>query len=125
MGWFFTRGATRRDVIDELLREGTSDAGTFCRALRHCLRGNVMYVLHESGPREGVRRWVGVYLLDREKDYGWGYKPMDESVGPLYYNCPVSYLDEADEPVNETAARWRAEVRRLAARRRELRRGTR
>jgi hypothetical protein len=76
-----------------------------------------MYVLHESGPSEDVRRWIGVYLLDREKDYGWGYKPMDESMGPYYYGCPVSYLDQADEPVNETAVEWREKVRQLAAER--------
>src|SRR3546814_16245151 len=44
----------------------------------------------------------------------WGYKPLDESMHPYYYSCPLSYLDLAPEQ----SADWRAGVRAYHARRR-------
>ena len=44
----------------------------------------------------------------------WGYKPLDESMHPYYYSCPLSYLDLAPEQ----SAEWRAGVRAYHARRR-------
>lgn len=114
MGWTFPYGASRSDVIDELTREQKTANGGIFRTLRKCFKGNTMYALHETGPEGETRKWIGVYLLQRSGG-DWGYKDMDESMGPIYYDCPVSYLDQADEPSNEYAKQWRAEVRRLAA----------
>lgn len=118
MGWFFPYGATRSDIISELTpKERFSDDGkTVFRTLRHCCKGNVLYALHESGPVRDTRKWIGVSLMQKS-DGSWGYKSMDESMGPSYVSCPVSYLDAADEPVNEYAAKWRAAVRAVAAER--------
>lgn len=118
MGWFFPYGATRSDIISELTpKERLSEDGkTVFRTLRHCCKGNVLYALHESGPVQDTRKWIGVAIMQKSEG-SWGYKNMDESMGPCYYNCPVSYLDAADEPVNEYAANWRREVRRQAAER--------
>ena len=113
MGWYFTHGAERRDVIEELT-EDTSKDGRVFRTLRKCFRGNTMYALHEGGPADGPKKWIGVYLLQRS-DIGWGYKPMDETMGPNYYDCPVSYLDAADEPANDYAKEWREACRKGAA----------
>jgi hypothetical protein len=118
MGWYYTQGASRADVIRELTpAERKGEDGAIFRTLRHCCRGNVLFSLHESVTPDGnSTKWIGVDLMQKSLDgFGWGHKPMDESMGPYYYNCPVAYLDEASEPVNETAANWRAEVRRVAA----------
>lgn len=123
MGWTFPHGATRRQVIDELTpaerKYGESMGNGVFRTLRHCCRGNVLYALHETVKGDGAsNKWIGVYLLQRDnRDGTWGYKDMDETMHPYYYGCPVSYLDAADEPMNESAAGWRAEVRRQAAER--------
>lgn len=52
-------------------------------------------------------------MLDyRPRDYwNFGYKDMDESMGPVYYNCPARILDLLTEPVNETAREWRQRCR--------------
>ena len=78
-----------------------------------------MYALHESGPPGNLKKSIGVYLLQRgTKEYpGWGYKGMSEDMGPCYYDCPLSYLDEADEPSSGLAREWREKVRKLAAER--------
>lgn len=121
MGWTFPYGATRRQVIEELTpaeRSYGENAGGGCfRTLRHCCKGNVLYALHESVKGDGSSlKWIGIYLLQRS-DGSWGYKDMDESMHPYYYNCPVSYLDAADEPTSDSAKAWRDEVRRQAAER--------
>jgi len=118
MGWYYSNDATRGDIILEITKTNSTDEGSF-KTLRKCFRGNTMYALHESGKHGELRKWIGVYLLQRgtSNSPGWGYKPMDETMEPYYYACPVSYLDEADEPVSEGAKKWRAKVRGLAAER--------
>jgi hypothetical protein len=116
MGWYYTHGASRSDVIDELTEDRVTDERVF-RTLRKCFRGNTMYALHESGKPGETKKWIGVYLLQRgTSDFpGWGYKPMDETMGPYHCDCPVSYLDEADEPMGDTAKEWREACRERAA----------
>ena len=122
MGWTFPYGATRRQAIAEVtagwkLEDGS---GVGCETLRHCARGNVVYVVMESTRRNGEKyRFIAVHLLQRSEG-DWGYKSMDEDMGPYNYNCPVSYIELAEEmPPSEgmgkNANAWRAEVRRRAA----------
>jgi hypothetical protein len=113
MGWTYPYGATRAQVIDELTREQENANGGVFRTLRKCFRGNTMYALHETGPEGQTRKWIGIYLLQRSQG-SWGYKDMSEDMHPYYYDCPVSYLDEADEPTSESAKEWRALVRQEA-----------
>lgn len=51
-------------------------------------------------------------ILHRLSSYrnDWGYKPIDESMGPCYHDCPVSLLDQADQPTTEYATGWRNKV---------------
>jgi hypothetical protein len=121
MGWTFPYGASRAQVIEEITRDQENAAGGFFKTHRKCFKGNTMYALHETGPvgEDGrSRKWIGVYLLQRDsRDGTWGYKDMAEEMHPYYYDCPVSYLDEADEPASEHAKEWRKIVREKAAER--------
>lgn len=117
MGTYYSYGATRKDVIAEQTPEKRTqeNGGTF-ETLRHCCKGNVLYALHRTTAPDGTsKKWICLYLLTNGGSDGWGYKPIDETMGPYYYLCPVSYLDAADEPMSDTAAEWRAEVRKQAA----------
>jgi len=38
-------------------------------------------------------RWIGCDLLRSHKDFGWGDKDLDESIGPYFSSCPLKYLD--------------------------------
>ena len=117
MGWTFHNGASRADIIAELTDERITEGRVF-RTLRKCLRGNTMYALHETGPADGeLRKWICVYLLQRDPGYGWGYKDIDESMGPVECDCPVSYLDQADPATHKYAIEWRAKIRSIASKR--------
>lgn len=101
MGWYYTYGATRRDVIRELTENRSAIVER-----RACV-GNVLWTVEHnlSG------RWIGCYLLSRGTGDGWGHKPMSEAMGPYYYSCPLSFLDA----VPEADAAWRARVREYHA----------
>ena len=111
MGTYYTDGATRRDIIAELTQGWKRDKASKV-VERHCARGNVLWTLEcitTKGEDFGTL-FIGCYLLTPHKD-GWGYKPMDESMGPYYFTCPLAYLKAAPEICGE----WRDGVREYHA----------
>jgi len=115
MGWLFIQNYTRRDLIDHLVRFQKNEHGTW-NTLRHCTRGNVLWAVVEVTRNEPaqVEKFIACILLQKSverheghKTVSWGYKDMSESMGPCYYTCPKSYLE--DVPVaNES---WRQKVK--------------
>jgi hypothetical protein len=120
MGWWQdTSGKTLKEIIEEYTRETRGR-----RLLKKCFRGNpsfsgILWTVWEIECNDGVkRRIIGCDLIEywRSKSgNGWAVKSMDEGVGPLYYNCPLSYLDIASGPnsfENEGYSKeWRKAVR--------------
>lgn len=76
------------------------------------LTAKVEGVHRDLAPGQSLR-YIRCDLLERSGNQ-WGYKPLDESMHPYYYSCPLSYLDLAPEQ----SADWRAGVRAYHARRR-------
>lgn len=112
MGWTYCRNwksaeDVRREVLTgwddsyKVLAEGWGGGGydgdrVLYAALEHRTKGRV----------------IAVWLVNGDAD-GWGYKPMDESMGPYYYQPPRAVF-EAAEPGGEYAnPAWRAKVREL------------
>lgn len=110
MGWLFKSGYTKSDLIKHLIKPEENEQRRR-ETLRHCVRGNVLWsVIEITRKQEGSRlRFIACHLLASHSDgYGWGYKDMDESVHPLYYSCPLQYLEMVPEVANES---WRELVR--------------
>ena len=105
MGWYYNWD-TRKELIDHLTQQHSETQ----RTLRHCTRDNILWALHLCTISGEPKRLVGCYLLNKDHSDGWGYKPMDETMGPFYYNCPKTYIRDASPPINQTAADWRAKV---------------
>lgn len=65
----------------------------------------------------GVPQAIVVTLIDRRRAPGggseWGYKDMDESMHPYYYDCPLELLDIVPTPDNQNAREWRENVRKF------------
>ena len=114
MGWLFNPSwQNKADVIAHV----TEEYHTF-KTLRSCVRGNILWALHWLRRTSGEEiQFITCYLLKKTNGH-WGYKDMDETVGPFYYSCPLSYLDAAGDPSNELSARWRKKVRTYHAQRR-------
>lgn len=99
MGWTFLYDAPeKRHVIEEATREGE-----MLKCVRKSTVGNHLWTVWES--KDNGKRYIVLFLLAKNRG-NWGYKDITESMGPLYYDCPLSLLKEA--PVaNET---WRDQV---------------
>ena len=135
MGWLFTTGCTRRQLIAERTkdwtREGAKGVTIATTCLAHCYRGGafsgVLWAVWERRfTKDGeevqpTERWITCDLLRYQKNFGWGYKDLDESVHPFYYSCPLKYLDLV--PLDQFGGNpeWREGVRSHHARRKERR----
>ena len=104
MGWLFTEGQTKSELITHLT-EGDSKL----RTLRKSVRGNALWTIQEDMDYPGP--FIIVYLLRSQRGYGWGYKPVTESMGPAETSCPISYLDQVPMPDGNYAHAWRERVR--------------
>jgi hypothetical protein len=106
MGWSFTRGASRADVVKELTGEWQNE-GITARCLTYTLKGNVLWSVRELTYSDGrTLRVIFCDLLARQRGYGWGYKGMEESMGPCYFTCPLAYFEMVPAQHRE----WRAKV---------------
>jgi hypothetical protein len=85
---------TRPQTKEQFVHEIVTSFGNKTLLLAMYLRGNNFWVLIK--PEEGDNE-IGLFRL-YSKDGCWGYKDMSESCGPLYYDCPLSFLDRAPEP---------------------------
>jgi len=133
MGWLFTHGSTRQGLIRERTQnwDRTTEDGMVVKStcLAHCFRGGrfsgVLWAVWErTFSKDGqdvqpTERWITCDLLRYQMGYGWGYKEMDESMGPFYYSCPLGYLDMV--PIDQYGGneQWREGVKAHHARRRE------
>ena len=136
MGWLFKCGSTRRGLIEERIKgwERTKSDGLLItsRCLAHCYRGGAFTgvlwsVWERTFTRIGevadpTQRWIQCDLLRYQRDYGWGYKDMEESCGPYYFSCPLKYLRMVPIEQYGGNASWRNEVREYHERRRNKRR---
>lgn len=55
-------------------------------------------------------KFIVLFMMKRFGQDSWGYKAVEESCGPIYYNCPVGWLDEIPDP-GYHATQWRKTVR--------------
>jgi hypothetical protein len=127
MGWLTgipLYGSTVREEVDKLLT--VEHAGGSQRVLLSALVGMREYYAAVELTRPGQPRQVSAAMWLVEIGRGdarnsWGYKDMDETMDPFYYQCPAKILDLLTEPLNEGAAAWRQKCRDTIARRKTAR----
>lgn len=133
MGWLFTHGSTRQGLIRE--RTGNWDRTTedgmlvTTNCLAHCFRGGrfsgVLWAVWErtftkdNQEVQPTERWITCDLLRYRMSDDWGYKDMDESMGPYYYSCPLGYLEMVPIDPYGGNEKWREVVKAHHARRAE------
>ncbi len=109
MGWDFTRDASKADIVKDCLFGGAKP--TEYVPIAHKTVGNCLWVVFEHDSQDRNARFIGLYLLEKQRGYGWGYKPMDEGMGPYELSCPLQFLDITPLPQSPFAEAWRAKVR--------------
>jgi len=109
MGWTSSYDwRTRKDVADHL-KDGR-EVGPTTKILGTGSSGNELWLVLETNGR----RDIVLYLLGKCGSE-WGYKDMDETMHPYFYNCPLKLLKLAPERCPE----WRAKVHANHAKKRE------
>jgi hypothetical protein len=83
MGWYGTPGATKTQVKKEILGD--------YKPIAHKMVGNELWMV-VRGNVDPTKLYIILALLSCNEGC-WGYKPMDETMGPYYYGCPTSYFD--------------------------------
>jgi len=112
MGIYFTQGATKEQIVEELLTGIAVGAKLVDHAQTFENGQHILWTV-EEGDDEDARpffRVIRCYVLVPDK-FGWGYKPLCETVGPCYYSVPQEWLEKypcvLPEPWVGYSKRWR------------------
>ena len=117
MGWLFhTTDYGRKAFIEERTTKYISENQTSkWECIAHSVKSNHIWkvIRYTNKTSNEVKTFVALDLIAKERNGGWGYKDMDESAGPGYYDCPLKFLAMSDEPTEEDkwAFEWRKKVR--------------
>lgn len=126
MGTTVYRASKAQAVHDEL-----RNIASHATLIAHRVIGNRFWFLAQHPATQddiAGLKWIGLTLIDCRNGEA-AIKSMDETCGPCYYDCPLSFLERADPPVGVYAGPWREKVHSFhaqrSARRTLLREGTR
>ena len=114
MGWLIG-WRSKEDLVQHLLRQ---DGGN-CDVIDHSLRGNNLWMLCKR--KDDGFRFIVLCRLQYCRGSGpygrdWGYKDIDESMGPFYYDCPERLLAQSDD-TSDYGTAWRRNCREMRNRR--------
>ena len=111
MGWLYwnTWIASRRD-IDNIFRNEIVSKNY--EVLKSCCRGYTWWVAAIRDKKTGDV-WAGIAKYHwNPMTHEFGYKWMDETYGPYFYNYPKSYFKLLTPTPSMFANQWRREVQR-------------
>lgn len=118
MGWTFTHGQSRAELI-RLRTQGWDETdGTKYRCLDHRVVGNNLWTVFEKQsphPHVPTERTIVLFMMQKSGE-SWGYKDIPEECGPYELSCPLQFLDMVPLPESPFAAEWREKVRKYHAR---------
>ena len=125
MGWLISQDLSKDEQIRELVQGWhNEEKGRGGKFLAHSVRGNTLFAVlqpYKVGEPERVEdRIIIVFLLRKDRGAGWGYKDMDETMNPYYYNCPLKFLELAPHAHGQYSEEWRAGVRAYHAKRKAM-----
>jgi len=121
MGWtFLPRPPNVRQYLQKMLTWETERSRNTC--LDIAMKLNVAYAAVERVEKETGERvvWAAVIAMRYirgDELYNWGYKDMEEQMGPVQAECPERILDLLTPTDHEYAIDWRKRCRRAAERR--------
>lgn len=115
MGWLISHDFSKKEQVEDLIKGwDIPDTNRKQVCIGHSVRGNVLYAVfqHKIDDVPSSDAYIAVFLLRKDRGYGWGYKDMTEACGPYVYDCPEKLFKLA--PVVADAS-WREKCRNKAA----------
>jgi len=124
MGWTWTYKKAGESVFDFFSsrwnnEEKREDGSVILRKVLDCavVRLKTAYLAYEIISLNRREVVACVCLLGYSKDYyNFGFKEMDESMGPFNYDCPERILNLLTPTSNELAKKWRDQCREMIER---------
>lgn len=117
MGWTYSHKPRGMKVKDFFAEEFNFDSDRATGKVLDCkvVKLRTAYLAFETVTKEDGKRTVFalVCLLHfaPRSYHNFGYKDMDEGMGPHRYDCPASILSMLTPPMNEWARQWRGMCR--------------
>jgi len=115
MGWTSIWGASRKDIVEDVTK-GSDYNGVIAKCLKKCYKGSSLWTLWEMIKKETGEKhnFICEFMLGKCGD-DWGYKDVDESMGPSNESCPILYIRDselvkADDTKRNYAFNWRKRV---------------
>ncbi len=105
MGWTSsTQWPNQSSMIKYLISEERS--GGKLKHIAHQCKGNILWTVWKH--EESGKSWIECDLIRKFGYEEYGYKDMEESMHPYFYNCPLSYLEMANDGIHPV---WREMVK--------------
>lgn len=92
---YFGGYPSRAAILDEV--KGDPDVHGYCTV------GNILWFIYG--------KLILCNIMSKTGSSNWGYRPLCESEQPMYYSCPLAYLDKTPE----VSPQWRQKVREYHA----------
>lgn len=116
MGWMFVRKPKGESLLEffrnEFDTKSPAPGGPVGRVLDCAANLHEAYIAYEQTWPDGRRevRAIVCELMYRPNDHcNFGYKDVDEEMGPIHANCPERILRLLTPTENENARQWRQE----------------
>lgn len=111
MGWTFThrpKGISTKRFFEDSFNY-TREDGSYGKILDCKAFLDTVYMAYEIKRKDLPTEVVGVVCLTKyvKDTYNFGYKDMDETMGPYSYDCPKAILDKLTPTTHEYALKWR------------------
>jgi hypothetical protein len=117
MGWTFYHAIKYKPngEVDRKAELDNHDWGEKYKVLKSSMVGSVYYAAVLTRRTEEV--WCAVFLTQTcgKAYYNFGYKDMNESMGPIEARCPVSILNLLTPTDNEDSLQFRERCRKYHA----------
>lgn len=108
MGWTYTHKPKGQKILDFFKERWDSEKIEIldCSTVK-----KVAYMAMRKKDTNEVFALVCLINYSREPMYNFGYKDMDETMGPCYYECPERILNLLTPTTFEYAIEWRKKCR--------------
>lgn len=130
MGWMYTnklKGLPIKKFFEERFNYDHGKEGSgkilICRTHTYARESYMAYQVVDRHGNSKVIALVCLLGFRPHDHYNFGYKDMDENMGPCSYNCPKDILDLLSPTDNDTAKAWRHECLKRVERRNPVKTG--
>lgn len=126
MGWTYSNKPKSESIAEFFRKRFHTDNDEVSYKMLDCsvVHRHEAYIAYEKIDKITNERIVfGVVSLlgyDTKSYYNFGYKDMDESMGPDYHNCPEKILNLLTPTTNENSLEWRKLCKGTITKRKEL-----